>query len=295
MIEVDFSMVDSIKNCYTCKEEKRRSEFSPNKANKDGLQGSCKACTNAKKRKIRNPIIMKGVKICIKCGLELDVLKFNIDRRAKDGRRPRCKKCISEDNREYGLSLNYISVTEGTKVCRRCGLEKSILKFYRCKNNKDGRLHWCNQCRLEHNQNYLSDPEVRKKRNDYVNNRNKRLKQEDICFKLACLIRQRLYHSISTDQKVGSAVRDLGCDISFLKEYLKSNFYQHSVTGESMTWDTWGRGYGKWQIDHIIPLSSVDLKNREQFLKVSHYTNLRPLWYEDHCEKGLNSAWVGGI
>jgi hypothetical protein len=47
-----------------------------------------------------------------------------------------------------------------------------------------------------------------------------------------------------------------------------------------MTWDNWGKGEGKWSIDHIIPLASSNytLSNREDFLKLNHYTNLQPLW-----------------
>ena len=40
-----------------------------------------------------------------------------------------------------------------------------------------------------------------------------------------------------------------------------------------------------FEIDHIIPLASVDLTDREQFLKVCHYTNLRPLWMLDNMKR----------
>ena len=40
---------------------------------------------------------------------------------------------------------------------------------------------------------------------------------------------------------------------------------------------TWGN-YGKfWEIDHILPLASFDLTDREQFLRSIHWTNLQPL------------------
>jgi hypothetical protein len=48
-----------------------------------------------------------------------------------------------------------------------------------------------------------------------------------------------------------------------------------------MSWDN----YGKWHLDHIIPLSSFDLTNREQFLKAAHYTNYQPLWAHENFMK----------
>jgi len=78
--------------------------------------------------------------------------------------------------------------------------------------------------------------------------------------------------------KAGSAVRDLGCSVEFLKQYLESKFLP------GMTWENWAkRG---WHIDHITPLDTFDLTNREQFLQCCHYTNLQPLWWRDNLSKG---------
>lgn len=77
--------------------------------------------------------------------------------------------------------------------------------------------------------------------------------------------------------KSGSPVRDLGCSLEELKTHLEQQFQL------GMTWENWSRT--GWHIDHIQPLSSFDLTDREQFLKAAHYTNLQPLWAKDNLVK----------
>lgn len=99
----------------------------------------------------------------------------------------------------------------------------------------------------------------------------------DIQFKLRQILRSRLTKAISRDYKTGSAVRDLGCTIAELKTYLELLFQP------GMSWDNWIPD--GWHIDHIKPLASFDLTNREQFLQACHYTNLQPLWAEENLSK----------
>lgn len=105
-------------------------------------------------------------------------------------------------------------------------------------------------------------------------------RKTDPQFKLAKNLRARLHAAIKNSQKRGSAVRDLGCTIEELKVYLESKFLP------GMTWENWGKGPDKWNIDHIRPLASFDLEDRTQFLVANHYTNLQPLWAVDNLKKG---------
>ena len=47
-----------------------------------------------------------------------------------------------------------------------------------------------------------------------------------------------------------------------------------------MSWDNYGNN--GWHIDHIIPLSLV---NKYSIEKLTHYTNLQPLWVIDNRRK----------
>jgi len=100
-------------------------------------------------------------------------------------------------------------------------------------------------------------------------------RESDICFVLGRNLRSRIRSALLGNFKRGSAIRDLGCTIQEFKSHIEKQFV------EGMSWDN----YGKWQLDHIFPLSKVDLTNREELLKVCHYTNYQPLWQNDNIRK----------
>ena len=79
--------------------------------------------------------------------------------------------------------------------------------------------------------------------------------------------------------KVGSPVKELGCTLEEVKEYLQNKFLP------GMTWENWGRGPGKWNIDHIRPLASFNLTDSDQFRQAVSYQNLQPLWWLDNLHK----------
>ena len=105
----------------------------------------------------------------------------------------------------------------------------------------------------------------------------------DIQWKLSQALRVRINKAIRNNQKVGSAVHDLGCTIEELKIHLENQFE------EGMTWDNWK--HDGWHIDHKKPLSKFDLTDPEQLKEVCHYTNLQPLWWYDNIEKSDKIDW----
>lgn len=107
-----------------------------------------------------------------------------------------------------------------------------------------------------------------------------RKEKEDVGYKLGRRLRNRLYYALKNNQKTGSAIKDLGCSVEELKAYLEKQFRP------GMTWDNWGRPEGCWHIDHIRPLCSFNLEDREQFLEAVNYKNLQPLWAKENIVKG---------
>lgn len=172
-----------------------------------------------------------------------------------------------------------------TKKCTKCFEIKNIqTDFYKNKLVKDGYQAWCRNCKHIYKQN----PACKEKAKLYrKTNKNKSLKyqalyrkqreQNDINFKIARRLSSRIYNALKNNYKSGSAVRDLGCTVEQLKVYLESKFT------EGMSWNNYG--LHSWHIDHIMPLSSFDLADKEQFKKACHYTNLQPLWAKDNIIK----------
>lgn len=114
------------------------------------------------------------------------------------------------------------------------------------------------------------------KNRDRVNNWQRERRLVDVNFKLRMQLRIRINDAIRSDQKAGSAVRDLGCSIDFLRQYLEAQFQPE------MSWDNHGK---LWEIDHIRPLATFDLSVKKQFLKACHYMNLRPLLRSENLER----------
>lgn len=103
-------------------------------------------------------------------------------------------------------------------------------------------------------------------------------------YKMAHALRTRLGKvlRLARAEKMASAVRDMGCTLAELQSHIESLWLP------GMSWDNYG--VHGWHIDHKTPLASVDLNDREQVLKVIHYTNLQPMWAEDNLSKGCKIA-----
>lgn len=218
-----------------------------------------------------------------KCKLDKELTLFYKCSSSKDGHRSNCITCCKQwkiDNKE---KINDYLVSNKERLSKnrseRYQLNKDffILKssnYY--KNNREeikikSNLYYENnkESKLEYQKEYQKNN--KDKRNTYLSER----RLNDPLFRLITNVRNLIYNSFYYNgySKNSKTEELLGCSFEELKEYLESKFEPW------MNWDNRGLYSGEfnygWDIDHVIPLSSVN--KEDEIIKLNHYTNLQPL------------------
>lgn len=145
-----------------------------------------------------------------------------------------------------------------TKKCSTCKLIKNTNEFYPRSDRKSGLRSQCKFC-------------LRKPQRIYA----KKKCDTNPMFKLAKNLRIGIIKALKLNSKSGKTMDLLGCSIEHLKQHLEVQFTN------KMNWNN----QGKWEVDHITPVSSFDLKDIKNQKKCFHYTNLQPLWKKDNLIK----------
>jgi hypothetical protein len=212
------------------------------------------------------------MKSCSKCNIVKELSEFHRRKSSSDGRKSSCSLCdkkYRDDNKEklskYFKERRDLKKDElKLKSTEYYILNKEYIKsksseYY--KNNRDTKLEYQKEYQKKN----------KEKRNSYFVNRRK----NDPLFKLITNIRNLIYNSFYYNgySKNSKTENLLGCTFDEFKIYLESKFE------EWMTWENRGLynndfNFG-WDIDHIIPLSSAS--NKEDIIRLNHYTNLQPL------------------
>jgi hypothetical protein len=168
-------------------------------------------------------------------------------------------------------------MSELTKVCTTCKVEKPISEFHKKKCAKSGVQSKCKVCRKEYDRQYYSDnaEEILKRKETYYMDNIEYRKQycldnaeemkeykrhyktnryhNNIEFKILDNLRTRLHAALKGASKSASTVELLGCTSVEFKDHLESQFT------EGMTWGN--HGTHGWHMDHIRPCASFDLKD----------------------------------
>lgn len=121
------------------------------------------------------------------------------------------------------------------------------------------------------NKEWYAKPESKK----WVAEYNKRRIAENPTIAIAERVRGRIKDAFRRMgyTKKSKTSEIIGCSFDELKSHIERQFMR------GMNWEN----RNKWHIDHIIPLSSA--KNEDDVIKLSHFTNLRPLWAKENQRK----------
>jgi hypothetical protein len=122
--------------------------------------------------------------------------------------------------------------------------------------------------------------EAKRKRRQYENKK----RNENPSFKMKKNVSAMIRHYLKNNKgtKKNSTWTALPYSPQQLREHLESQFE------DWMTWENYGNGEGKWNIDHIHPQSLLPYNNLEHpnFLKCWALDNLRPLCSSKNSSKG---------
>ena len=236
------------------------------------------------------------IKICKTCSVEYE---YNPKRRYAS-----CKDCINKKRREKKLEIdpyrakNIKLSKEGKKLCKYCDTikEKSSyrnnrLKCLDCerKNGRDYRKseigkkksqEWSNNNKDRHHKLQAKWYQDNKK---HVYNRIKERYNAKPELKFVKNYRGRLRCAIKKKYK---SSKYLDCSWDMLQQYLI--YYIDEFPEFNLN------NYGSnWHIDHVIPLSRLDLVNEDNRW-VMKWFNLAPLSKEDNLKKN-NKIWVSQL
>lgn len=81
-------------------------------------------------------------------------------------------------------------------------------------------------------------------------------------------------------KKQSTTEKMLGCTFKQFTKHIEKQFT------DGMSWDN----RGEWHLDHILPLSCAT--TIEGLERLSHYTNIRPLWAADNLSKSNNLVLI---
>lgn len=217
---------------------------------------------------------LAGTTICKICGGECDVRS----------RTKRCRACYLAARR-----------TGKTKVCTGCSKALPRENYY--KRTGGQLLPQCKIC-ASASERRKTDPEgFRKWRSEYRKRadvkatRNRKISERiktDINFylrqKLNLYVRGALARK--GERRAECTLYLLGCDIAQFKQHIEAQWRC------GMSWENWGKGFGRWQLDHVRPVSSFDLASPDAQKACFHFSNYQPLWFEENMEKSVSLNWT---
>lgn len=164
----------------------------------------------------------------------------------------------------FGNNFSKLDKTNFSKVLHGAAMIMSIQNYVFC---------------LKENLNKISIKSKRRTKNSHIFDQelkpyllHRRIKQ-CLSARFNSLVRKAL------SRKFQNTMQFLGCSIEYFFQHIESQFKS------GMSWDNYGSGDGKWEIDHIIPCNLFDLSIPDHQKACFFYKNMRPLWSNENKKR----------
>ncbi len=140
---------------------------------------------------------------------------------------------------------------------------------------------------LAYGRAYHAKPENKARRNAALRERTSR----DPAFAITRALRRTLADKIraALAGKAANTLTLLGCPIDRFLEHIQDQWRS------GMSWENWGRGRGRWHLDHKLPIASFDLTDEEAQRVCFHWSNFQPLWSDENIRKGARVDGACGV
>ena len=267
-------------------------------------------------------MIKENTKVCSKCGEVKLLSKFFNRKNTKDGHRKECIICCRKrDHQHYLKHKDKIKLRKKQHYLENKNQillkakqhhlehkkEDNLRSFQYYSEHKPESKSWHqqyyrknqNEINLKHKQYNLKHLKEKKlcnqrwysknknkqklyKLNPINKNRSNKLKRErnknDPTVKIVNNVRSRNRSAFKSQgvKKTMHTIELLGCTALEFKSYI----IRHFTTGMTEK----NNKKKKWVQHHIIEFNDVDLHDIEQLKKVCHYTNIIPMWEDEHKE-----------
>ena len=159
---------------------------------------------------------------------------------------------------------------EEYKICTKCSMEKSLIKFCKDKRNKSGYCSWCKFCKNTQVRELRKDGfdgECKDNKNKYKKEYLKARRRNDPEFKLLENLRVRLSNALRGKSKSQTTKQLIGLDFKIFTKWIEFQLEEGMVL----------ENYGSiFHLDHVLPISSFNLLDEEELHKAMNWVNIRP-------------------
>jgi len=189
------------------------------------------------------------------------------------------KEKLDQKGKEY-YHKNWHKVQEQHRKYKENNKEKLNKHYYSESNQKRLKEYRENNKERDKKMRQERDKKNRKKLNKYMRDR----KRNNPSIRIRHQLSNRLWSALKRNNlyqnKCTSTMQFVGCTIEELWKHLES----------SSSWEPWmtreNYGKGGWDVDHILPCASFDLRCPVQQLACFHWSNLQPLEHIKNVTKG---------